>query len=154
MQSRNRVGPIASPGDEKAAAHKKMVDDLNANKNPKTKGYVDELGVEKEKLNVKREDLHKDMYRRQRDLLSFPGDLNDKYKDKEFGAESRMSIPDPCAGLVNVAWFERVIPFCKRDVIMLWPTGPGVGRGAVRAIWISAGLTSLIGLGDGDPPGR
>src|SRR4051794_16479627 len=72
--------------EEKANAHKKMVDDLNANKNVKSKGLLEKLGGQKDVLSVKREELHKDMYRRQRDLLAFPGDLNDKYKDKEFGS--------------------------------------------------------------------
>ncbi|MFL5343058.1 MAG: hypothetical protein ACJ8F7_23240, partial [Gemmataceae bacterium] len=76
-------------GKEKAV--EKQDKDLDANKSPKSQSYLAGLDVNKDKLGVQREKIHRYMYVLQKDLVAFPGDLYDKYKNKEFGSAVDLS---------------------------------------------------------------
>src|SRR6516225_3464011 len=82
------VVPIGVGGqiEEKEKKYGEMSKKLDDAKNVKSAHYIAVLDDQKGKLGVQRERIHVDMFRRQRDLLAFPGDLNEKYKNKDFGS--------------------------------------------------------------------
>src|SRR5260370_20182456 len=71
---------------EKEKKYDEMAKKLDGAKQVKSDHYLAELDAQKDKLGTQRGRIHNEMFRRQRDLLAFPGDLYERYKNKEFGA--------------------------------------------------------------------